>query len=181
LKGIAQLETRQQQLTLKHLEQEFTAPLVIQVKGQNTTVFIKGTIDRIDSFGNTTRVIDYKSSVKDTDKFTFDGFEPLFHNKQFNKQLQLMVYAWLLYKNNFCNPAALQPCIIPFRAFSEEPKYILRDKQPLVFSEAFLLEFEQALKTFTESIFDETVPFSQTSDNATHEYCPYNKICNFAV
>lgn len=181
LKFIARLAAERLTLRLEHLEQEFSAPLPVMINGKESILYIKGTVDRIDRFGNTVRIIDYKSSVKDNDKFTFEGFEPLFHNKQFNKQLQLMIYAWLLYKNNFCAAASLQPCIIPFKHFSEEPKHILKDKQPLLFSDGFLMEFEQALSSFTAGIFDPAHPFVQTEDPLSHQFCPYNAICNFAV
>lgn len=93
-----------------------------------------------------------------------------------------MLYAWLLYKSNFCEAGKLQACIIPFKVFLEEPKYILgADKKPFVFSATFLNDFENELKQFIGTIFDQTLPFSQTEDEKVHEFCPYNTICNFKV
>ncbi|HOZ88447.1 MAG TPA: PD-(D/E)XK nuclease family protein, partial [Bacteroidia bacterium] len=169
-------------LTLHDLEREFSAPLEITLGEKSTLIYIKGKIDRIDSFMGKTRIIDYKSSVKNTDKFIFENFEKLFHDKNYDKQLQLMLYAWLLYKNGFNSPEKIQPCIFPFKTFTEEPKYIVgASKKPFVFSEDFLKSFEHELKLFIETIFDTAMPFGQTSDDESHKYCPYNSICNFAV
>ena len=175
-----QLE-QQNFLTLNHLEKEFTTSLDINIEGKFTTIYIKGKIDRIDSIGGISRIIDYKSSVKGDEEFKFSGFEKLFHDKKFNKQLQLMIYAWLLYKNGINAAEKIQPCIFPFKNFSEEPRYILNDKSPFVFTKEFLDTFELELKRFIESIFDHSMAFEQTNDEDSHIYCPYNTICNFAV
>lgn len=180
IKFIDALQAQNQFLSLKGLEQEFSAPLEISLNGVPTTIYIKGKMDRIDSFAGNTRIIDYKSSVKDTDKFAFDGFEKLFNDKNYNKQFQLMIYAWLLHKNNYAAPAQLLPCIIPFKVFNEEPKYLLSGKEKLVLTGSFLTDFENELRVFIEAIFDHAVPFTQTDDELAHEYCPYNTICNLA-
>lgn len=182
IKFIDRQAQQNQFLTLNSLEQEFSAALEITVEEKPLTVYIKGKMDRIDSYGGLTRIIDYKSSVKDSDKFVFENFEKLFHDKNYNKQLQLMIYAWLLYKNNFNVAESIQPCIFPFKAFTEEPKYILNaSKKPLTMSDEFLNDFENELKKFTASIFDKSIPFEQTADADLHQYCPYNTICNFPV
>jgi ATP-dependent helicase/nuclease subunit B len=182
IKFIDRLGEQNHFLTLHDLEREFSAPLEITLGEKSTLIYIKGKIDRIDSFMGKTRIIDYKSSVKNTDKFIFEDFEKLFHDKNYDKQLQLMLYAWLLYKNGFNSPEKIQPCIFPFKTFTEEPKHIVdASKKPFVFSEDFLKSFEHELKVFIETIFDTTMPFGQTSDDESHKYCPYNSICNFAV
>ena len=56
--------------------------------------------------------------------------------------IQLFMYAWLVYKNNYCAPEHMQPCIIPFKNFLEKPKFISRDKQQLIFNADFLLDFD---------------------------------------
>jgi RecB family exonuclease len=179
LKQVEKLKLSNNYLTLNKLEAEFSAPLQIRIKGETTTVFIKGKIDRIDSIPGLTRIIDYKSSVKESDKFIFTGFENLFTDKNYNKQFQLLVYAWLLYKNNFCEPESMLPCIIPFKIFSEEPKRILgEDKKNLHLSPSFLAEFETELSGFITQLFDEKGQFSQTQDLKTCEYCAYNTVCN---
>ncbi|MEO6302215.1 MAG: PD-(D/E)XK nuclease family protein, partial [Bacteroidia bacterium] len=178
---VKKLKKENQFLTLKNLEQEFSAPLQINIKGISTTIYIKGKIDRIDSYQGKTRIIDFKSSIKASDKFDFTSFEELFSNTDYNKQFQLIMYAWLLHKNNYCPAEQMQPCIIPFKNFLEEPKYLKQNKTQMIFTLEFLNDFENKLRKFIEIIFDESKPFSQTNDDDLHAYCPFNTICNFAV
>ncbi|MGZ4098192.1 MAG: PD-(D/E)XK nuclease family protein [Bacteroidia bacterium] len=178
IKWVDELEKQNQYLTINSLEKEFTASLKVNIGGKEETVYIKGKMDRIDTLNNSVRIIDYKSSIKQTDKFTFAGFEDLFTNKNSNKQFQLIIYAWLLYKNDACMPEQMQPGIIPFREFLNEPRFLSYNKQPLKFTKEFLDEFETYLVRFIEGIFNEETSFSQTPDADICEYCAYNIVCN---
>ena len=180
LKFIEGLKKQNQVLTLSGLEQEFSAPLNLIIEGQPTLIYIKGKVDRIDSFGGKVRVMDYKSSVKTTDKFSFDGFEKLFLDKNYNKQLQLILYCWMIFKNGLYQATQLTPCIVPFKNFSDEPKFILSGKEILTLTDHFLNDFETELTNYVEEIFNRQIPFTQTDDKDAHKYCPYNTICNFA-
>jgi hypothetical protein len=87
------------------------------------------------------------------------------------------MYAWLLYKNNYCEPEKMQPCIIPFKVFLEDPKFINDGKNKLVFSKEFLIDFENELIQFIEAIFNLNEDFTQTNDETSCDYCDYNSIC----
>lgn len=172
-------ELNKTDLTIVALEKELETSLNILLNGQPTTIFIKGTADRIDRVGNTLRVIDYKSSVYTTDKFEFSGFEDLFSDKKFNKILQLFLYAWMVYKNGLAQAAEIKPCIIPFKKFEKEPRFIVqKGRIPLELSKQLLDEFELKLIEFIQGIFNEQYPFSQTKDADVCEYCAYKTICN---
>jgi len=179
---IEDLKTKKQFLKLIDLEKEFSASLIINDKGIEKQIYVKGKIDRIDLAGNDYRIIDYKNSIKQSDKFTFTSFDELFSDVDYNKQLQLIIYAWLLYKNKFCAPENMRPCIVPLKVFSNEPTGIKgENKQDLIFTSDFLNDFEKALGSFIESIFDESTNFVQTHDTDICLYCDYNKICNIQV
>ena len=168
-------------LSLIDLEKTLSASLIIDINGVSTPIYIKGSADRIDKLGNNIRVIDYKSSVKTDDKFKFTNFDDLFKDSKYNKMLQLFIYAWLVVKNNMAKPEELQPCIIPFKKFEEQPKFILEDIKGggiLNFTSELLEEFETHLKLeILEMISDETY-FTQTEDEDKCEYCAYAGICN---
>ncbi len=178
LSFIEKLTAAKKQLRLVHLEHELSAKLVLPGGSEPAEVFIKGTADRIDLYGDDLRIVDYKSSVKPNDKFEFESFEVLFTDSKHNKQLQLFIYAWLAYKNKLARASQIKPCIIGFKNYSEEPKYLLLKKAPLVFSDAFFGEFENALGEFVAGIFNRTVDFQQTEDQDLCLYCAYNSICN---
>jgi ATP-dependent helicase/nuclease subunit B len=164
-------------LSIVALEKELEASLQVNINGKSTEIFIKGKADRIDRVGNTLRIIDYKSSVQSSDKFEFLSFEDLFTNKKHDKMLQLFLYAWLVYKNNIEQPAELRPCIIPFKKFEKQPKFIQQNKHPLVFTKELLNEFEMNLINFIGEIMDEKKSFIQTEDLDICEYCAYKTIC----
>lgn len=172
-------ENPKTELNIVALEKELESSLQVNVGGKSTTIYIKGKADRIDRVGRELRIIDYKSSVKDGDKFEFVSFEELFTDKKYDKMLQLFLYAWLACKNNLAKPAEIKPCIIPFKRFEKEPRFIFqKGKIPLVFTTELLDEFEKKLSTFISGIMEEGKPFVQTDDEETCVFCPYNSICN---
>jgi ATP-dependent helicase/nuclease subunit B len=178
IRWLEELERQNRSLSLCDLEKEFGAEIKILIDNVPATVYVKGKVDRIDSDGMFYRVIDYKNSVLAGDKFTFNGFDALFEDTAYNKQLQLIMYAWLLHKNNYCEPEKMLPGIIPFREFLEEPRYIHSGKQRLQLTGEFLDEFETHLKNFLERIFDRKNNFEQTGDVEICKFCDYNLICN---
>lgn len=168
-------------LSLIDLERSLTASVTILIKGIETTIYLKGSADRIDKLGNKIRIIDYKSSIKSDDKFKFTNFEDLFTDSQYNKMLQLFMYAWLVVKNNMAKPEELQPCIIPFKKFEEHPKFILEDVKGggiLNFTAELLEQFEYYLKQTIAEIISNEGAFTQTDDLDKCEYCAYSSICN---
>lgn len=181
LKLINQAPKTNELLSLIALEKELSSFVEISINNVTTKVYIKGSVDRIDKLGNTFRVIDYKSSIHQSDKFKFAGFEELFANSSYNKMLQLFIYAWLVVKNNLAHPEEISPCIIPFKKFEEQPRAITAgDKKaiPLVFSDELLQDFEDHLKQNIREIISLDKAFIQTEDLDQCEYCAYASICN---
>ncbi len=175
---------RQQQkanvyLSLLGVEQHYLVVLPMLINGQLQNVVIKGTIDRIDKLGTTIRVIDYKTSIQLSDKFEFEHLDDLFEDPNYNKQFQLFLYAWLIYKTDAVQPQLLQPSIVAFKSFTEKPVTIKdkHTKQPLLFTSELLQQFEERLKTAIQSIMDMNVPFAQTEDEKRCVYCAYKQIC----
>lgn len=164
-------------LTLKELEKEFSYSIPIEIGGELKEVFIKGKMDRIDTDGKYLRIVDYKNSVKKEDVFEYNGMDPLFHDKDYTKQFQLFMYAWLIYRNGYTIAANLRPCILPFKKHYHDTEYILKDKTILTFTEELLNEFEGALKTFIQGIFDKRTSFNQTEDETICQYCEFEPIC----
>lgn len=181
LRLIQQAHKTNDLLSLIDLERSLTASVTIPVKGIDTVIYLKGSADRIDKLGNKIRIIDYKSSIKDSDKFKFTNFEDLFTDSQYNKMLQLFMYAWLVVKNNLAKPEELQPCIIPFKKFEEQPRFITEDIKGggiLNFTTELLEDFEDHLKQKISEIIVSSEPFTQTEDDDKCEYCAYASICN---
>lgn len=181
LHSIKQSRLTNQYLSLIDLEVLLETTVNVTINGQSTPIYIKGSADRIDKIGNVIRIIDYKSSIKSSDKFNFEGFEKLFTNSDYNKMLQLFMYAWLFVKKGMAKPEELMPCIIPFKKFEEKPRFIndnSKEKAPLVFTTELLLEFEMHLIQEINTMLDTRLNFNQTEDVKNCEYCAYSSICN---
>ncbi len=163
---------------LIYLEHTLSATLV----NNNQTFYFKGTIDRIDKNDNTLRVIDYKSSIAPSDKFTFNTIEELFIDVDCNKMFQLFFYAWLVYKNKLEEPENILPGIIPFSKFMDTPKKIQTKLDakllPFVFTKDIFDKFEIELQKTVNIILDKSIPFTQTQNNNNCIYCSYQTICN---
>ena len=69
----------------------------IRVKN-NLDVLLTGTIDRIDTFNNNLRIIDYKSGKIETSYLNFKNFEILKDNHKYSNMLQLLFYKLLVSK-----------------------------------------------------------------------------------
>ncbi len=176
LENVRALKKQSRSLTVLYLESSWQAP--IKINGE--TVYVQGKIDRIDDFGGAIRVIDYKNSIQDKDKFGFTDFEALFDDTDYNKQLQLFIYVWLIFKNKPEYLKNIQPGIIPFRKFLKKPKQIVagKEKQPLVFSTDLMSEFESEMTAFVGSILNLSKPFVQTDDKDVCKFCDFKVLCN---
>ena len=100
----------------------------------------------------------------------------------YNKMLQLFIYAWLSVKNNMAKAEQLRPCIIPFKKFEDRPRFILentsRNAEILNFTNQLLAEFETRLIIEIQKMIDGETSFIQTDDFKTCEYCAYAALCN---
>lgn len=178
---VRELQEKHASMSLLEIEAELVATIDVNINGKAHLFYIKGTADRIDLLDDSIRIVDYKNSVHQSDAFTYKGFNALMEDVNYNKQFQLILYAWLYYKSHPEAIERLSPCIIPFKNFGST-KYIKSesDKQNLKFTKEFFDEFEHRLSVFIESIYSTEHPFSQTQDEDQHTYCPYNVICGFA-
>jgi ATP-dependent helicase/nuclease subunit B len=182
LENVKTLKKQNKALRILYLENAWQAPLQLETSNtKQETIYIQGKIDRIDDLAGAIRVIDYKNSIQEyKDKFEFKGFELLFGDIDYNKQLQLFIYVWLIYKNKPEFLKQIQPGIIPFKKFLKKPKQITvgKDKQPLVFDAPLMDEFESHLRKFIGSILDLSMPFVQTEDKDVCKFCDFKVVCN---
>lgn len=175
---IAELEKKKESITIKHLEKFLSAEIVVNTGNKTIPITLSGTIDRIDFTPSAYRIIDYKSSVKkEYDSFDIHNLNELFTDTKYSKVLQLLVYAWLAWKNKIAAAEKISPCIIPFRA-QERVYTITMNKQPLVLNDSFLKEFEDELANFIAGMFNPASKFNPTEEIETCQLCAYQSICN---
>ena len=175
---IAHLEHKKESITIKYLEKSLSAEIFVSTKDGDITVNLTGTIDRMDFTPAAFRIIDYKSSVKkEYDSFEIGELSDLFVDTMYSKVLQLLVYAWLTWKNKLSAAERISPCIMPFRA-QEKIYYITQNRQPLLLSDDFLQAFEREMSVFIARMFNAADAFNPTEDLETCQLCAYQDICN---
>ncbi|HXU28287.1 MAG TPA: PD-(D/E)XK nuclease family protein [Bacteroidia bacterium] len=175
---IEDLEKKKESITIKHLEKNLTANIFVNIGSGIIPINLSGTIDRIDFTPSTFRIIDYKSSVKkEYDTFNIESLSEVFTDAKYSKVLQLLVYAWLAWKNKIAEAEKISACIIPFRA-QERVYKITLNKRPLILTTDFLAEFEDKLSAFIAGIFNAKTNFNPTEELETCQLCAYQSICN---
>ncbi len=144
-------------------------------------VQIKGLIDRVDEVRNGIRIIDYKTGQGD---LQFKSIDQLFDKEQKKRPkavMQVFLYAYL-YRLQAGNQAVM-PGIYFLRNLFDNFDAAVRYKPDKSTNERiddfapFANDFEAALLSCIDEIFDPAFNFTQTSVEESCTYCAYNEIC----
>ncbi len=170
------LQSENRFLQIGELEKELTAifPLANPQTGEIREVKIKGKVDRIDQIGSTHRIIDYKTGLLEPSELRCSNAGMLGEMKKPAKMLQLLIYAWLFAAEN--PNENLTSGIISLRQSSAYLQNIRIDGNELL-SPTVISEFEAVLTALLDEILDPDIPFSQTSNADTCQYCDFKRIC----
>ena len=171
------------------------ASLPFRWKGQKLQVQIKGVIDRIDRLEGVLRIIDYKTGKVQSKELTIEesAFEQLASDKEMSKARQLVIYRYILLKNQQENPqfapykdALIEAGIYSMLNLSEQLIRLslkngrqVTDKKSLneMPINHFLSKTEQFLEEVIRQMLDESQAFQKTDDLGVCEYCDYKGIC----
>ncbi|MGV8879857.1 MAG: PD-(D/E)XK nuclease family protein [Sphingobacteriaceae bacterium] len=160
----------------------YKLPFDIAVNGKLQQVLLYGIIDRVDEQAGKTRIVDYKTGSRD--EMGFSTLEQLFErdgNKANKAMVQTLFYTYVYEQVTKRN--AVEPHLYIVRKMKSEGtlfssgtgsgKIILRDQA----LENVKVDFQVALKTLLEEIFNREIPFSHTKKLENCSYCPYREIC----
>ena len=164
--------------TLKVIELErfLKTRVTVIVKDEPLEIKIKGKADRIDAWNDTIRVIDYKTGNVSAGDLNLKSWDTLTTDPKMAKVFQLLLYAYLYYKENKTDGGKLETGNITLRKISEGfMKVKLPDSG--IFDQEALEILEEHLTGLLEAIFDPENPFTQAEDIETCEYCPFRAIC----
>jgi ATP-dependent helicase/nuclease subunit B len=156
------------------LEVEKLLKGTLQVDGMHVD-FI-GFADRIDRFDGLVRILDYKTGKVQTSDVKPDAIEPLFTEPACEKSFQLMLYAWMYYRQE--HPGKLSTGIFTLKSpatFLIELgllKDISSEKM-----EELIRKFEGNLENLIHEILDPSTAFRQTEDHEPCKNCPYHDMC----
>ena len=149
------------QLEIIGLEKEFHTP--ISISGMEQTVYLKGTVDRIDSLNGTRRIVDYKTGSIGSADLSYTNWEELITEPKKGALFQVMLYAYAL-RNEFLS-VPLNSGVIPLKNFENHflavKKRDSSDKGPLQIDSQILSDFERQLFSLIKEIFDPKFPFNQ--------------------
>lgn len=156
--------------------------LDVEIPDRRKMIKIHGIIDRIDRLDGMIRIIDYKTgNVSGASELRLKSWEDLWHGDKHDKVFQVLLYAWLYTRTGHHQGGDFEAGIISMRKLSlgmisfglntEGRKY------DMALDEEKLEAFESYLLDLLDELFDETIPFSQTSNTETCKTCIYKELC----
>jgi CRISPR/Cas system-associated exonuclease Cas4 (RecB family) len=181
------LEIDKQHAAFSYIKSEFNCKTTLAVFNGKENINLHGFIDRIDEKDGYTRIIDYKTGAGKSgykDKKIFTGIADLFNKDDINRPkeiLQIFMYS-LIYQQE-TNIQNISPAIIFLRnLFDENVNFSILQKtangtNPVNDFSRFKDEFKAFFTECLEEIFDKDIPFTQTDNNKTCEYCAFKEIC----
>ena len=165
-------ETNEHDLSVIDLEKFLSATLV--VNGIPCT--IAGTLDRIDSYNGTIRIIDYKTNhVSPEELKVKDKIEQIEDIPE--KAMQLLIYKYLyLSSHPETNPDRVIPSIFGLKY--QQVKFDLEVKNQAL-NEHFMDTMEGYLRELLSEMTDPSIPFLQNADPKRNKcrFCDFSVIC----
>ncbi|NVO04249.1 MAG: PD-(D/E)XK nuclease family protein, partial [Bacteroidetes bacterium] len=168
-------------LSIVDLEKDSSCFIEITDPADSTKLIkikLKGIIDRIDSIGDTLRIIDYKTGSVDEKKLKFADFETLLADSAFSKAFQLLFYYYLFTKSDLYRNQNIECGIIGFKSLGKGFQKLNHDLLSESKTEEFFQKTEETIKEILSSIFNSNLPFQQTPEAKNCEYCNFVDICN---
>ncbi|MVN22816.1 PD-(D/E)XK nuclease family protein [Mucilaginibacter arboris] len=149
----------------------------IQINGQKKYLQLYGILDRVDEKDGQTRIVDYKTG---SDELKYSSLEKLFERdgKAQNKAVvQTLFYTYIYEQVKRTNN--VEPNLYAVRKMKEEGTRFKSGKTILqsVDLEDAKVAFTGYLQNTLDGMFDQAIPFLQTTRLETCQYCPYKDIC----
>jgi ATP-dependent helicase/nuclease subunit B len=197
--NLEQLSDNGATMQIEMLEGKLQHPL--EVNGKQ--VLIAGRVDRIEKTGGVTQIADFKTSMKSTiPVLNEETWEELMREPKFSKPVQLLMYAWLYYRNNNSSSIAesleedsaqvipqspetetlrevfqIRSGIYWLRSAQKKLDTLRIDKENDLIDVPNILKFEEKLKTLLTELTDTDIPFTKTEDIERCKYCEFANIC----
>lgn len=141
---------------------------------------IGGTIDRMDSKGDTLRIVDYKTGGSPKVPENIEQLFTPMHNRP-NYIFQIFLYAAIMCRQQHLKVA---PALLYIhKAASEAYSSVIEmgpSRQPKIAISDFALyeqEFRDRLHHLLYELFDPSIPFTQTEDEKRCTYCDFQGLC----
>lgn len=177
---LIQIDKKVSPFSIVGLEYDFRQKITIDVNGEKRWVYVGGQIDRLDRNDSGIRVIDYKTGG---DKLDFKEFDDIFNHetiKDTKAIFQTFLYSFLV--GQHFNDQSIFPMVYQVRnLFDEKTSFKISSKNCDVFQNGNFKPLEkevhEKLKGILQELFDEQIPFVQTANKKSCEYCTYKLFC----
>ncbi len=170
------LEMDKQFTPFSYLGSEYRFKSSYRVNDQLQLSF-KGSIDRLDRVGDSVRIIDYKTGKGETG---FKKMSMLFDASKNNRPyqiLQVLIYALFYLQEN--PGTVISPALYYLRSvYDSFDPVITYDLHPVNDLSLILPEFRQHFDALLEEMFNPAVPFTQTENSRSCEWCAFRELCN---
>jgi len=149
----------------------------IEINGQKKYLQLYGILDRVDEKDGQTRTVDYKTG---SDELKYASLEKMFERdgKAQNKAVVQTLFYTYIYEQ-VKKTSQVEPNLYAVRKMKDEGT---RFKSGKTILQGLDLEdakagFKGHLQKTLDEMFDQQVPFLQTTRLETCQYCPYKDIC----
>ena len=134
-----------------------------KINGLNFPINIRGTVDRIDVYNNTLRIIDYKSGLINKSNLFFKDWNSIIKDEKKNALFQVLLYSYVL-RDKMINYNEIQAGVIPFQNYDNEfiPVSLSENnikKSVLNLNDGIFKNFEKEFFSIINEIFDQKKPF----------------------
>ena len=162
------------------LEYNVKTNIEIDIDNTKNNIQIGGQIDRIDKTDYSLRIIDYKTGKNERN---FNILDDVFSSEKIKKTkaiFQTFIYSYIISKTHI--DENIEPMIYSVKElFKKDNSFDITSKKDITYkTDGFLgikSNVEQYLKELLEELFNKNVPFKQTEDIKTCEYCMYKDMC----
>ena len=143
------------------IEEKFNKSL--EIKGLNFPINIKGTVDRIDVYNNTLRIIDYKSGVINKSNLSFKDWNSIVNDEKKSALFQVLIYSYV-FRDKIIKNKEVQAGVIPFQNYDNEfiPVSLLENnfkRSILNLDDEVFENFEKQFFSIIYEIFDKKKTF----------------------
>ncbi len=149
----------------------------IEINGQKKYLQLYGILDRVDEKDGQTRIVDYKTG---SDELKYSSLEKLFERdgKSQNKAVVQTLFYTYIYEQ-VKRTSNVEPNLYAVRKMKTEGTRFKSGKTILqsVDLEDAKAAFTGHLQNTLAEMFDQQIPFLQTTRLETCQYCPYKDIC----
>lgn len=178
LKQLLRLDAKRAPFRYIQSEKKVQHVVTINSHGTKLDLLLGGTVDRIDSKGDTTRIIDYKTGGKQK---SVKSVEDLFARDTIRDGyvFQAFYYAHLL-KDEY---ATIAPSLLFVRKTSDEnfePNIVVNRIPVTDFSE-YSEDFARLLTETMDEIFNSDIPYTAATNLDACKYCKFTSLCRRKV